>query len=298
MRPDTLQRQDLVGLSPAGWQQAQEQMAGADADTRACLAHWARHGLPLVVTQQACAAAAVAHDRPRAGAGPGPRPGPGAAAGAGAGAAARVALGLPAPLCWQRRRIGLSLPATLLRPTAPFPALHQAAALLPQHLHTRCTQLAAQLAALGCVATVYGGHGWQWRTGLAYLHPGSDLDLLLPVHSPQQADAVAAELARWEHRPAAPNQADAPLPPLPPVRPERDERAPDGAPQTGGLHPAPPGSARCALPRLDGELLLPGGRAFSWREWQAWRQGHQRGILCKTLHGATLVSELASEALA
>lgn len=42
-------------------------------------------------------------------------------------------------------------------------------------------------------------------------------------------------------------------------------------------------------PRLDGELLLPDGRAFAWREWRAWRAGRSRAILAKTLNGASLV---------
>jgi phosphoribosyl-dephospho-CoA transferase len=42
-------------------------------------------------------------------------------------------------------------------------------------------------------------------------------------------------------------------------------------------------------PRLDGELLLPDGRAFAWREWRAWRAGRSRAILAKTVNGATLV---------
>lgn len=40
--------------------------------------------------------------------------------------------------------------------------------------------------------------------------------------------------------------------------------------------------------RLDGELHLPDGRAFAWREWQAWRAGRTRAILCRTLHGVAL----------
>lgn len=44
-----------------------------------------------------------------------------------------------------------------------------------------------------------------------------------------------------------------------------------------------------ALPcRLDGELILPDGRAYAWREWRAWRAGATRAILCKTLHAARL----------
>jgi phosphoribosyl-dephospho-CoA transferase len=47
-------------------------------------------------------------------------------------------------------------------------------------------------------------------------------------------------------------------------------------------------------PRLDGELLFPDGRAFAWREWQAWRAGRCSSILTKTLTGATLVRARAT----
>ncbi|MDP4300419.1 malonate decarboxylase holo-[acyl-carrier-protein] synthase [Leptothrix discophora] len=40
--------------------------------------------------------------------------------------------------------------------------------------------------------------------------------------------------------------------------------------------------------RLDGELQFPDGRAYAWREWQAWRAGRSRAILCKTLTAVSL----------
>jgi phosphoribosyl-dephospho-CoA transferase len=55
--------------------------------------------------------------------------------------------------------------------------------------------LAGQLSELGVSAQVYGSHGWQVITGLDYIHPRSDLDLLLPVTDLQQADAVADVLS-------------------------------------------------------------------------------------------------------
>lgn len=244
MRPEALQRHDLVGLSLAGWDLARTQLAaaGAPPEVMDCLDHWSQHALPLVVARQPCR----------------PVPGP-----ANAQAEPEVALGLAAPWCWQRRRIALRVPAHLLQPTAPWPQLKQVAAGLAAQqpspgaplINPLVAQLAAELAdqlqQLGCTATVFGAHGWQWRTGLAYLHAESDIDLLLPVNSAEHADAVAGALAQAQ--------------------------------------------ARTALPRLDGELLLPGGRAFSWREWQAWRQGRQRQALCKTLQAAVLVTAWDAE---
>ena len=50
------------------------------------------------------------------------------------------------------------------------------------------------LQAVGTSPRVYGGHGWQRITGLAYLHAASDLDLLLSVADAAMADATVAAL--------------------------------------------------------------------------------------------------------
>ena len=55
--------------------------------------------------------------------------------------------------------------------------------------------LCDRLARLGVVARVYGSYGWQQLTGLDYVHPGSDIDVLLDVTTPAQADRACALLA-------------------------------------------------------------------------------------------------------
>jgi len=49
-------------------------------------------------------------------------------------------------------------------------------------------------ALLGIVARAYGSYGWQQLTGLEYVHPRSDLDLLLEVATGAQADRACAHL--------------------------------------------------------------------------------------------------------
>ncbi|MEZ5637224.1 MAG: malonate decarboxylase holo-[acyl-carrier-protein] synthase [Burkholderiaceae bacterium] len=162
-------RHDLAGLSAAGWQVVLER--DWDTSARDCLAHWAAHGLPLVVTRQAGA----------------PDPSvPGDS----------LALGLPAPLRWGRRRIALQVRHRDVAGVQPFfPALQAVAELLAPVSAARCRQLHAGLAGHGLVAQVYGSHGWQWLTGLDYLHADSDLDLLVHVPDADGADAAAAMLA-------------------------------------------------------------------------------------------------------
>jgi phosphoribosyl-dephospho-CoA transferase len=214
-----LQRHQLAWLHPAAWAGVHAQLRTADAQAQACAAQWAVQRWPLVVTQQP-AQRGVGSDPP-----------------------ATLALGLPAPLLWGRRRLALQVPLAAVRCWGAFPEAATVAPLLAEEARPPWARLCAALGGLGVAARVHGSHGWQWLTGAAYLHAGSDIDLCLPVADEARADAVVALLQ----------------------------------------------SHASALPRrLDGELLLPDGRAYAWREWPAWRSGQARAILCKTLQGAQL----------
>lgn len=162
-----LQRHQLVRLTPGGWAGAQS--GNREPLAQAALAHWAAHDLPLVVTRQRV------------------------------GDGGRVALGLPAPTCWGRLRLALSVPADALRSPHGFPTPDAITPLLSAPVRAAWTALADRLTARGVLPQVYGGHGWQAITGLAYLRDGSDLDLWLPVQDAAQADATTALLdtADW-----------------------------------------------------------------------------------------------------
>jgi phosphoribosyl-dephospho-CoA transferase len=160
----SLRRHQLAHLSPAGWEAVRQ--GPWDAEARECLAFWARRQLPLVVTQQ------------RAGVLDG-----------------HLALGLPAPLRWQRRRLALHAPIRGLMYFDEFPAPAAVLALLPASVRDEVSALASRLAGLGVDVRVYGSHGWQRITGLSYLRPGSDLDLRLAVPDAATADATVALLA-------------------------------------------------------------------------------------------------------
>jgi phosphoribosyl-dephospho-CoA transferase len=159
-------RQQLVRLGGDGWAHVLE--APWDDQARDCLALWARRGLPLVVTRQ----------RPAQG--------------------DMLATGLPAPASHGRRRLAVAVaPRDVLR-LDEFPAAEAVAPGLPPALAADWHALVAALAAQGCAARVYGGFGWQALTGMAYVHAESDLDLLLPVETAAQADAIARLLALSE----------------------------------------------------------------------------------------------------
>jgi phosphoribosyl-dephospho-CoA transferase len=160
-----LQRHTLVWLHPAAWQNILARPAGDEPDAE-CLAHWAAHDLPLVVTRQP------------------------------AGTVDAWQLGLSAPLGWSRRRIFLSVPAAGLARTGAFPLAEEidwpdrAAEAAMRHA------LFAELAQAGAPARVYGSFGWQACSGLAHVRADSDIDLLLAVEDAQMADAVVAVLER------------------------------------------------------------------------------------------------------
>lgn len=158
-------RQQLLRLTPEGWG---EVLAAAwDDSLRPCLSHWAVNGLPLVVTRQ------------RTCGGDG------------------IATGLPAPACWQRRRLSLSVTVSQILFFDEFPAAEALARILPRSVGRSWRALLSSLADAGCRPRVYGGYGWQALTKLVYVHADSDIDLLLPVVSASQADAVVEALSRF-----------------------------------------------------------------------------------------------------
>lgn len=207
-----LRRHQLAWPTEAGWQRLLARPW--DAEARAALQHWAGQALPLVIGRG--------------------QPAPG-----------ELALGLPAPARFGRRRLALGLPPGELRFLDDFPALDALIRSLPRWHRAPFRRLALALHGLGLQARVYGSHGWQLITGLDHLRPGSDLDLWLAVADSAEADRAAAALA--------------------------------------GLEAVP------GLPRLDGELVFPDGRAVAWREWRQQRARQPSGpVLVKRIDGQAL----------
>ena len=160
---NALRRHRLVWLTAPGW--ARVLVGQWDEEARACLAHWADRRLPLVVTRQTLP--------PVAGS---------------------VALGLPAPAGFGRRRLALAVGHDEIAACGDFPSLATLRAALDGTVQGRCHRLNAALAMCGSRVRVYGSHGWQALTGLDHLHDRSDLDLLLPVADAAMADAVCEAL--------------------------------------------------------------------------------------------------------
>lgn len=109
-------------------------------------------------------------------------------------------LGVPLPLAEGRQRLALRVPAREVVKHTPALPLAQVADALPTARSTPLRRLQERLAARCDLAPprVFGSHAWQALTGLPYLRPGSDLDLLWDIDSAAQGDAICALLQHWE----------------------------------------------------------------------------------------------------
>jgi len=159
-----LHRHQIAWLTQAGWDRIRGR--AWDAVASECLAHWAAHRLPLVVTRQL----------------------PGDADGD------TIAMGLPAPERWGRRRLALGVPRADVLYFDEFPRAVQVTRLLPERVRARWLGLCAGLHALGVVPRVHGSYGWQTLSQLDHVRARSDIDLWIAVSDMEQADAAAGLL--------------------------------------------------------------------------------------------------------
>lgn len=165
MKP--LRRHQLARLSASSW--ASVLARPWDATARQCLLHWATHRLPLVVTRQPADAAT----------------------------SGLIALGLPAPACWERRRIAVHVRHTSVLSFDEFSGLAEVLPSLPRRAGAAARELLAGLAACGAAARVYGSYGWQALSGLDHVRPSSDLDVWVAAKDAAHADAIAGQLHRF-----------------------------------------------------------------------------------------------------
>lgn len=156
-----LHRHQLVWLSEPGWRRVHER--AWDAPARDCLAHWAARRLPLVVTRQAEPAGDDS-----------------------------IAVGLPAPGRWGRRRLALTVLRGDVLYFDEFPLADMLLGVLPVSARPAWRRLCADLKATKANARLYGSYGWHLLSGFDHVRAGSDIDLWLPVSGPTQADAAAA----------------------------------------------------------------------------------------------------------
>jgi phosphoribosyl-dephospho-CoA transferase len=163
-----LRRHQLARLSTSGW--AAVLGRPWDGQARECLAHWASHQLPLVVTRQP----------------------------AESDANRQIALGLPAPMRWGKRRLALQVPHAAVLRLDEFPRLADLHGLLPPPARGAIHELLGRLDECHASARVFGSYGWEAISSLDHVHAASDLDLSVTVKGAAHADAVVRALASFE----------------------------------------------------------------------------------------------------
>ena len=159
---ETFARNQLVWLDPLAW--AQIETCNWDSQAQEILAHWRSHRLPLVVCRQRSETLID-----------------------------QVCVGLPAPKQWSRRRLALTVSKDHITERSCLPTLVEVASA--HQWASVALELSKALASLGVTVYVYGSYGWQWITGMAYVHEASDLDLSLAVTSFEVAGEVVQKIA-------------------------------------------------------------------------------------------------------
>lgn len=158
---EPLARHTMVKASAAGWAAVMSRYP--ELASQPIVAGWVHAGRPLVVRRPACS-----------------------------DTAGLVPLGLPLPPSHGKRRIAISLTAADIVASAPPPLLAKAATAAPAAWRETIEKLLQLLPK----TRTYGSLAWQHLTGLPYLSDGSDLDLLWPLSSADQAGALLSDIAR------------------------------------------------------------------------------------------------------
>ncbi|WP_140725679.1 malonate decarboxylase holo-[acyl-carrier-protein] synthase [Pseudomonas sp. Hp2] len=109
-----------------------------------------------------------------------------------------LCLGVPLPPASGKRRLALRAQGPAVRRHTPPCALADVIAHAPGGWRGALEALAHAAAARGLAPRVFGSFAWQALTGLDYVGPGSDIDLLWAVDDARRANAVVALLQRWE----------------------------------------------------------------------------------------------------
>jgi phosphoribosyl-dephospho-CoA transferase len=172
-----LKRHQLVKLYPAAW----ERLFTSQHDPAAAvwLKKWASHHWPLIVR----------------------RPSP--------GETGEVSVGLPLPPSAGKQRFALQVRFEDIASKAHLPGLLDVIQVTPKSWHSSVRQLAQLAQHYQVQSGVFGSLAWQRLTGLGYLGPDSDLDIVWSLPHRTQFTEFLARLGKIESR--APMRIDGEL---------------------------------------------------------------------------------------
>ena len=118
-------------------------------------------------------------------------------------------LGLPLPPCAGKRRIALQARPGDIASVAPLPYLADTIEAAPSAWRPFLNELVVVGQQHGVQLRVFGSLAWQYLTGLTYLGPGSDLDLVWTLPRRERIRRLLGDLADIESR--APMRLDGEL---------------------------------------------------------------------------------------
>jgi len=166
-RERSWQRHELLSVAPRVWR---SELASRPADAATpLLAIWAENGWPVIVRRR------MAGDPTD-----------------------RVPVGVPLPPAAGKMRIALTVPEQAVLERSPPPSLLAVSREADPAWGPTLRALVALGARHGVSPAAFGSLLWQYRTGLAYLSPRSDLDVLWPVRADCEIGALVAGIAAAE----------------------------------------------------------------------------------------------------
>lgn len=105
-----------------------------------------------------------------------------------------VHLGIALPPSLGKQRIAVEVPRSSVQRLLEPPSWEDCGAHVSPSAHRAVRELEAAAAAAGVTLRTFGSHAWQFLTKLPYVHPDSDLDLILPVDTAAVWDGLRPRL--------------------------------------------------------------------------------------------------------
>ncbi|MDP9810131.1 phosphoribosyl-dephospho-CoA transferase [Rhizobium tibeticum] len=173
-------RHDLLRVEPEAWREMLLATGSLDrlgGEAQRLVEGWAERGLPVIVRRGA------AGDDDSA-----------------------IAVGLPLPPRLGKLRLGLFIPPAHVTARVAALSVAEAARSAPAHLRPQVEAAAGIGRRFGLQPAVFGALLWQHLTGLVYLQPDSDIDLIWPVPRRESLDELLDDLAELDE--AGPNRLD------------------------------------------------------------------------------------------
>ncbi|WP_183844492.1 malonate decarboxylase holo-[acyl-carrier-protein] synthase [Rhizobium etli] len=173
-------RHDLLRVEPEAWREmlvATGSLDGLAHGPQRLVEGWAERGLPVIVRR-----------------------------GTVGGDEHTIAVGLPLPPTLGKLRLGFFIPPEHMAARVAALSVTEAARSAPAHLRPQVEAAAGLGRRFGLQPAVFGALLWQHLTGLAYLQPGSDIDLIWPAPPRESLNELLDDLAELDK--AGPNRLD------------------------------------------------------------------------------------------